>query len=210
MNVNPFSYLIEKLKGKVDKSGDTMSGTLKIDQQNGTISTEGYSYIHLGNSTPTGTDKNSTGSIRLFASSGKYANIVAGNLTANRAIAFPDNGGTVALTSDFNLTDLTITLNTNVLYDNNTKVYGVKFGNIAIITGILMVKGAVSRDDVLFTISGFTPTQLTYCTATKTTANKSFLMRFDANGTQAVVDATPATATSNWDFFGFNMVLYHK
>lgn len=100
MNVNPFSYLIEKLKGKVDKSGDTMSGMLKIDQRNGTISTEGYSYIHLGNSTPTGTDKNSTGSIRLFAGSGKYANIVAGNLTANRAIVFPDNGGTVALTSD--------------------------------------------------------------------------------------------------------------
>lgn len=102
MNVNPFSYLIEKLKGKVDKSGDTMSGTLKIDQQNGTISTEGYSYIHLGNSTPTGTNKNSTGSIRLFAGSGKYTNIVAGNLTANRAIVFPDNGGTVALTSDLN------------------------------------------------------------------------------------------------------------
>lgn len=36
MNVNPFSYLIEKLKGKVDKSGDTMSGVLNVQASNGT------------------------------------------------------------------------------------------------------------------------------------------------------------------------------
>ena len=36
MNVNPFSYLIEKLKGKVDKSGDTMTGTLNIEATNDT------------------------------------------------------------------------------------------------------------------------------------------------------------------------------
>ena len=31
MNVNPFSYLIEKLKSKVSKSGDTMTGQLIIN-----------------------------------------------------------------------------------------------------------------------------------------------------------------------------------
>ena len=36
MNVNPFSYLIEKLKGKVDKSGDTMTGQLRINNNNDT------------------------------------------------------------------------------------------------------------------------------------------------------------------------------
>ena len=30
MNVNPFSYLIEKLKSKVSKTGDTMTGSLEI------------------------------------------------------------------------------------------------------------------------------------------------------------------------------------
>jgi hypothetical protein len=196
MNVNPFSYLIEKLKSKVSKSGDTMTGDLTVD-----TGTSTDSVVVIGGS-------QNYGALRLKAgTTGKQGTIITAALTANRNYILPDKGGTVALE---NLTDLTITLNTNVLYDNNTKVYGVKFGNIAIITGILMVKGAVSRNDVLFTISGFTPTQLTYCTATKTTANKSFLMRFDANGTQAVVDETPATATSNWDFFGFNMVLYHK
>ena len=34
MNVNPFSYLIEKLKSKVSKSGDTMTGILNIEANN--------------------------------------------------------------------------------------------------------------------------------------------------------------------------------
>lgn len=35
MIVNPFSYLIEKLKGKVDKSGDTMTGQLEVHRTGG-------------------------------------------------------------------------------------------------------------------------------------------------------------------------------
>lgn len=35
MNVNPFSYLIEKLKSKVSKSGDTMTGILDIQRPSG-------------------------------------------------------------------------------------------------------------------------------------------------------------------------------
>ena len=36
MNVNPFSYLIEKLKGYVSKSGDTMTGQLRINNNSDT------------------------------------------------------------------------------------------------------------------------------------------------------------------------------
>ena len=55
MNVNPFSYLIEKLKGKVDKSGDTMSGQLQIIQSSETplivqrTDSNGNTYIRFSN-----------------------------------------------------------------------------------------------------------------------------------------------------------------
>lgn len=60
MNVNPFSYLIEKLKGKVDKSGDTMSGQLRINNNSDTplvikkaSSSIGKVYIGFENSAET-------------------------------------------------------------------------------------------------------------------------------------------------------------
>lgn len=100
MNVNPFSYLIEKLKGKVNKSGDTMSGNLTIDKQDGTVSTEGYSYLVLGNDKATGTDKNSTGMLELFGDTANRVRLYALSPTATRYIGLPNKGGTVALTSD--------------------------------------------------------------------------------------------------------------
>ena len=59
MNVNPFSYLIEKLKGKVNKSGDTMTGKLTIDASNSTplaingTNNAGTCYLGFGNSNGT-------------------------------------------------------------------------------------------------------------------------------------------------------------
>lgn len=55
MIVNPFSYLIEKLKSKVDKSGDTMTGQLQIGQSSETplivqrTDSNGNTYIRFSN-----------------------------------------------------------------------------------------------------------------------------------------------------------------
>jgi hypothetical protein len=67
MNVNPFSYLIEKLKGKVNKSGDTMSGRLIVDQQNGTAGTVGYSVVEIGNNISQGTANDSCGIEKIYS-----------------------------------------------------------------------------------------------------------------------------------------------
>lgn len=101
MNVNPFSYLIEKLKSKVSKSGDTMSGQLNIDQRNGTISDVGYSVLALGNSIASGTANNSTGIVDLYSDSGNKVRLyTVENVSGTKYVKLPNASGTVALTSD--------------------------------------------------------------------------------------------------------------
>lgn len=89
------------LATKVDKSGDTMSGNLSIDREDGTTSVQGYSRLYLGNNIPAGTAKNSAGLLRLYGTGNKriefYDN---GALTADRTVNFQDKSGVMALTSD--------------------------------------------------------------------------------------------------------------
>ncbi len=96
---------------KVSKSGDTMSGNLTINLQNGTSETVGYSYVVLGNSKTSSDNGNSAGRIRLYAPNTAYrADIYPVNdLTANRAIRFPDVSGTILTTGQvsFGTSDLT-------------------------------------------------------------------------------------------------------
>ena len=89
--------IIELDTNKVDKSGDTMTGYLYVDNQNGTTSTEGFSYVEIGNSKAIGTDKNSTGVLKLYGDSGKYVNLYGTGLTDNRNIGFPNQSGRVCL-----------------------------------------------------------------------------------------------------------------
>lgn len=101
MNVNPFSYLIEKLKGKVNKSGDTMTGNLIISRNAAT------SELELGNNTT------SKGLIILFSNNDKYEVLRSPDgMTANRNIYLPDASGTVALTSD--IANMPITLHKQI------------------------------------------------------------------------------------------------
>ena len=94
MNVNPFSYLIEKLKSKVSKSGDTMSGQLNIDQRNGTISDVGYSVLALGNSIASGTANNSTGIVDLYSDSGNKVRLyTVENVSGTKYVKFPNASG---------------------------------------------------------------------------------------------------------------------
>ena len=101
MNVNPFSYLIEKLKGFVSKSGDTMSGNLTVDRRNGTAGTEGYSGIILGNNVPYTQNENSTGYARFFTKNGYSIDVYAKHApNNNQEIILPESDGTLALKSD--------------------------------------------------------------------------------------------------------------
>lgn len=105
MNVNPFSYLIEKLKGKVDKSGDTMSGNLSVQ-------VSGNAYLKVTN-----TDKSvdatlnsaSNGQHGLYSNgyndgtfhdSGKWLinRQADGSTMINGNVEVPSQTGTLALT----------------------------------------------------------------------------------------------------------------
>lgn len=88
------------LDAKVNKSGDTMSGVLTIDQADGTTSSVGTSRLNIGNTTPSGTEGNSSGFAFFYGNSGKYARLDAMNVTANRNIALPDKSDTLASMSD--------------------------------------------------------------------------------------------------------------
>ena len=117
MNVNPFSYLIEKLKGKVNKSGDTMTGNLIISRNATT------SELELGNTTT------SKGLIILFSNNDKYEVLRSPDgMTANRNIYLPDASGTVALTSDIPTTI------SEIISANETKTFTVDYGSLIVIS----------------------------------------------------------------------------
>ena len=119
MNVNPFSYLIEKLKGKLDITGGTISGNLLIDRHNGTTNTDGQTILILGNTTPSGTDGNSYGIVRVCGKGNKYTDFEASLATSNQLIKLPNASGTVALASDlnWNLIQANIETGTTINFD---------------------------------------------------------------------------------------------
>lgn len=104
MNVNPFSYLINKISQKVSKSGDTMSGRLLINRPSSSTAVS-WSELEMGNDTAEGTVGNSAGRLVLLGKGTKYTILDAPNSTANRTIDLPDKTGTVALKSDMFVID---------------------------------------------------------------------------------------------------------
>ena len=84
---------------KVSKSGDTMSGDLTINSQDGTTSAVGYSRVILGNDIPQGTDENSRGELFVYDKSQYYTRLRCNDLSSNRNINFPNKSGTIALTN---------------------------------------------------------------------------------------------------------------
>ena len=73
------------------------SANQTVDLVNGTTTTDGQSILGLGNSTPSGTDGNSYGLLRLWGKGNKNTDLVAPDSTTSRTINFPDASGTVAL-----------------------------------------------------------------------------------------------------------------
>lgn len=90
------------LDAKVNKSGDTMSGNLVINRQDGTTSSVGYSRLDLGNNKGEGADKNSKGAILLYGqrTGASFQFYDSGLLTGDRVLYPPDNSGVIALAND--------------------------------------------------------------------------------------------------------------
>lgn len=83
------------------RNGGNITGDLYINDESGTTSTEGTTYLSVGNDIAVGTNKNSTGILRLYGDTGKCAFLYPETqLSANRWIALPDKAGTLALTSE--------------------------------------------------------------------------------------------------------------
>ena len=126
-NSSEVSYESGSVKDKLDSlstsvadtvsktNGGTFENQIFIDQQNGTASKVGWSYLRLGNTVPAGTAGNSAGVIELRGQNDKFIQLYdnLGNLTDNRYIGFPDKSGTLALTSDIDKSNKSIVLYMN-------------------------------------------------------------------------------------------------
>ena len=101
---------IPDISGKVNKSGDTMTGRLTLTPSSTGTVIESYrthtdtsskaTDILLGNNIANGTAGSCYGRLTLYGKGTNYTVIDAPISTANRTIDFPDASGTVALTSD--------------------------------------------------------------------------------------------------------------
>ena len=92
--------LCTDVSGKVSKSGDTMSGNLTIDRQDGSQMIGGQSILTIGNNLGIDQDKNSEGLVYLYSMTGKKTVLTSTADGSDKIIEFPNKGGTVALTSD--------------------------------------------------------------------------------------------------------------
>ena len=102
---------LNELEGqKVNRSGDTMSGSLKVYAENEqtairaryihTSTTSQSSDILVGNNISDGTAGATHGRLRLYNKTNQTANIQATKISSSRNIEIPDKSGTLALESD--------------------------------------------------------------------------------------------------------------
>jgi hypothetical protein len=90
----------DALDDKVSKSGDTMSGNLTIDRQDGSPMIGGQSILTLGNNLGIDQDKNSEGLVYLYSMTGKKTVLTSTADGSDKIIEFPNKAGTVALKTD--------------------------------------------------------------------------------------------------------------
>ena len=142
---------IPDISTKVSKTGDTMSGDLTIDRQNGTTSSLGYSLLTLGNNIPVGTAKNSTGILDLYSESGNKVRVYThDNISATRYVKFPNKNGTVAMTYDIpeiyiitrttSSSSYSITVPISTWDNYAIQLFGV--GNSKVLTGVIAIQKA--------------------------------------------------------------------
>ena len=100
---------IPDISTKVSKSGDTMTGQLKMFRdsenqifvdRNNTGTASQVANVQIGNGTADGTAGSTYGRLRLMGKGTNCTDLQASNSTANRTIELPNASGTIALTSD--------------------------------------------------------------------------------------------------------------
>lgn len=99
----------------VKNSDNKFSANQTVDRANGTTSSAGDSAFLLGNNIASGTAGNSRGSFYIYDASAYRVRLRTNTLTADRNIALPNAGGTIALTtSDISGNAATATTATNI------------------------------------------------------------------------------------------------
>ena len=130
---------------------------LRYLTKEGTTSSDGYGGLRLGNTTNSGTAGNKWGFLDLYPKTGAYYTRVkaADTMTANRTIDFPDNDGTVALTSDI---PTSFSLSVDRLWNTNTTTTATwsNFADYSLY--IIFVYGIGSSSSIL--TSGIVPASL--------------------------------------------------
>jgi len=113
---NGSEWVNSPLLNKVNKSGDTMTGTLKVDTKNGTTSEVGISSIEIGNNTPEGSENNSKGVLKIFSNNSHYTTIQHNNsvpLSNTKSLFLPNHSGTIAVADEDNEFTDSQTINRN-------------------------------------------------------------------------------------------------
>lgn len=137
----------DALDDKVSKSGDTITGTLKISNSSNTDS-----LLELGRS-------NSHGVLRLYDSgSGYRANLyTASNLTASRIFVLPNKSGTLLLDVDFAPSTAVTFASGNPTYISNVRsTQYAKSGNVVTFNIFFDLGASPTNGSVLFTINDST------------------------------------------------------
>ena len=168
--------LCTDVSGKVSKSGDTMSGNLTINRQNGTSDTVGVSQIILGNDISVGTAGNSIGALTMYGDGSNRVSLQARNATGNKTIQLPDASGTVALSEVNN----NFTAN-QVIATSNTGTSSVLS---RLVLGTSIPDGTTGATHGRLEIFG-TGSQSTRITATNTSTQRDIALP-DASGTVAL------------------------
>ena len=170
----------------VSKSGDTMSGNLQVDRQDGTVSEYGKSYLIAGNTIAEGTAKNSRGILRLYDRSTRFANVIADELTANRTITLPNENGTVALTND-------------IPTDFVSKSNGGTFSSAVTVNGDIVGRAHIKVDRQNGTTSsvGDSYVMIGNSISSGTAKNSKGILRLYSNGTNYVQLLSTPSLTGN-------------
>ena len=189
MNVNPFSYLIEKLKGKVDKSGDTMTGKLTIEQNT---------------DTPLSVKRTNTAS-GVYMEFSNYNGVIGYlGVSANKKPIFHDTTDTqIALMSDITTNSSSIT-SKNATYINSIWLTCLQLGTLVIVSGSIKPE-AVYTPTGSQLISGL-PTAKNNGVATAVSGNGDcYKISIAANNDYIRKDEN-ATPVSTW----YNLLLVYE
>lgn len=179
--------------GKVNRSGDTMTGNLYIDRQNGTSSTVGLSQLVVGNNIPSGTAGNSRGAIVLYGEGTARGAISAELVTSNKSFYLPDTGGTLCVRTVTTLVNETanIAASGNKTYAALTATALQAYDEIHFLAnfGNVFVNGTATKEQMQNITAYTSPANgrlWFFAAGLSASTEYSFRIRADSNGLQII------------------------